>query len=194
MGNTSSEEVTLGAVRLVFRAELRRRWRSWLAITVLIALVGGFVLAATSAGRRTDSAFSGFLAAHGVDAEAYATQPVPKLAALPEVASATRIVGPATGQPTCSCGQKINGADFGVVVVPPKARAYTKLVSGHWPDPSSVDQVLASTTLQHDYHVNIGTVITIPYRGRSSKRCSAPQAHSRNRSAPLSPFTWWGSR
>ncbi len=130
---------------------------------MLIALVGGFVLAATSAGRRTDSAFSGFLAAHGIDAVAYATQPVPKLATLPEVASATRIGAPASGQPRCSCGQQINGADFGVDVVPPKARAYSKLLSGHWPDPSSADQVLASTTLQHDYHVNIGTVITVPF-------------------------------
>jgi hypothetical protein len=130
---------------------------------VLIALVGGFVLAATAAGRRTDSAFSGFLAAHGVDAEAYATQPVPKLATLPEVASATRIVAPASGQPRCSCGQQINGVDFGVAVVPPRSRAFSKLVSGHWPDPSSADQVLASTTLQHDYHVNVGTVITVPF-------------------------------
>ena len=76
------------AVRLVFRAELRRRWRSWLAIALLVTLVGGFVLAATVAGRRTDSAFPRFVATYGFDALAYAAQPVPKLARLPEVASA----------------------------------------------------------------------------------------------------------
>ena len=86
----------MGAVRLVFRAELRRRWRSWLAIALLVALVGGFVLAATAAGRRTDSAFPRFVATYGFDAVAYTTQPVPKLATLPEVASATEVLSPAT--------------------------------------------------------------------------------------------------
>ena len=42
----------MGAVMLVFQAELRRRWRSWLAIALLISVVGGLVLAAAAAGRR----------------------------------------------------------------------------------------------------------------------------------------------
>jgi hypothetical protein len=46
----------MGAVWLVFGAKLRRHWRSWLLLTVLIAIVSGFVLAATAAGNRTDSA------------------------------------------------------------------------------------------------------------------------------------------
>ena len=89
-----------------FVAELRRRWRSWLAIALLVSLVGGFVLAATVAGRRTDAAFPRFVATYGFDAVAYATQPVPKLARLPEVASAVKILSPASGQPTCSCGAR----------------------------------------------------------------------------------------
>jgi hypothetical protein len=40
------------AIRVVFRAELQHRWRSWLALTVLVALVGGTVLGAIAAGRR----------------------------------------------------------------------------------------------------------------------------------------------
>jgi hypothetical protein len=35
---------------------------------VLITIVGGFVLAATAAGRRTDSAFPRYVASHGYDA------------------------------------------------------------------------------------------------------------------------------
>jgi cbb3-type cytochrome oxidase subunit 3 len=34
----------MGAVRLAFRAELRRRWRSWLTIALLIAFIGATVL------------------------------------------------------------------------------------------------------------------------------------------------------
>ena len=59
----------MGAVGLAFRAELRRRWRSWLAVAVLISVVGGLVLATAAAGRRTGSAFPPFVAAHGFDAD-----------------------------------------------------------------------------------------------------------------------------
>jgi hypothetical protein len=50
------------AIGVVFRAELQHRWRSWLALTVLVTLVGGTVLGAVAAGRRTSSAFPRFLA------------------------------------------------------------------------------------------------------------------------------------
>ena len=72
----------MGAVRLVFHAELRRRWRSCLAIAILISVVAGFVLAATAGGRRTASAFQRFVAAHGFDAVVYASRPVSKLPTL----------------------------------------------------------------------------------------------------------------
>jgi len=38
----------LGGVRLVFGAEFRCRWRAWLILVVLIAVVGGLALAATA--------------------------------------------------------------------------------------------------------------------------------------------------
>src|SRR5882724_7666274 len=53
---TAGGEAAMGAVWLVFGVKLRRHWRSWLLLTVLIAVVSGFVLAATAAGDRTDSA------------------------------------------------------------------------------------------------------------------------------------------
>jgi hypothetical protein len=54
---------------MAFRAKLRHRWRSWLAIAVLVSVVGGLVLAATAAGRRTEAAFPQFVAAHGFDTD-----------------------------------------------------------------------------------------------------------------------------
>jgi hypothetical protein len=74
-----AEEDLLGAVSLVFRAELRRRWQSWLPVAVLISVAGGLAMAAAAAGRRTESAFPRFVAAHGFDAVVYATKPVPKI-------------------------------------------------------------------------------------------------------------------
>jgi hypothetical protein len=152
---------------MVFRAELRRRWRSWLAIVLLISVVGGLVLAAAAAGRRSASAFPDFTAAHGFDAEVYSNEPQPGIAKIPEVTSVTGAVGLDNGQPTCDCTHPINPTTFGVIVVSPKGKPVSKLVSGHLPDPSSPDQVLASFTLRQDYGVHLGSVITVPFYAAS---------------------------
>ena len=75
----------------------------------------------------------------------------------------TRLVGPDNGQPTCDCTHPINPTNFGVVVVSSKGRSPFRLVSGHLPDPSDPDQVLASFTLQQDDGVHLGTVIHVPF-------------------------------
>ena len=165
MGNTGVEEVTLGGIWLIFRAELRRRWRSWVAIALLISVVGGFMLAAAAAGRRTESAFPRFVAAHGFDVVVYANEPRPNIAKLPGVASVTQLASPYNGQPTCHCTRPINPSNFDVVSV--TGRVPFKLVSGHLPDPSAPDQVLASFTLEQDYGVRLGTVIHVPFYASS---------------------------
>lgn len=147
---------------MAFRAKLRHRWRSWLAIAILIGVVGGLVLAAMAAGRRTEAAFPHFVAAHGFDTDEYATQPVAKVVKLPGVTSATLLVSPDTGQPTCTCTHPINPTEFGVIL-PPQGRSPFKLVSGRLPDPSAPDQVLASFTFQQDYGVHLGSVIRVPF-------------------------------
>ena len=76
----------MGAFELLFRAETRRRWRSWLALAVLVALVGGLVLAATAAGRRTAAAFPHFVTAYGFDSAVYTGQPHSIGPKFPEVA------------------------------------------------------------------------------------------------------------
>jgi FtsX-like permease family len=148
---------------MAFRAKLRHRWRSWLAIAVLVSVVGGLVLAAVAAGRRTEAAFPQFVAAHGFDADLYATKPVAMVARLPGVTSAIDLVSPETGQPTCDCAHPINPTDFGVLLAPTKGRSPFKLVSGRMPAPSDPDQVLASFTLQQDYGVHLGSVIRVPF-------------------------------
>ena len=52
------------AALLRARAELRARFRSWTALTLLIGLGAGAVIAAVAAGRRTDTAYPRFVAAH----------------------------------------------------------------------------------------------------------------------------------
>jgi putative ABC transport system permease protein len=158
------------AVWLVFGAKLRRYWRSWLLLTVLIAIVSGFVLAAVAAGDRTDSAFPRYVASHGYDAIVYTVKPLPDLARLPGVAQVTTVTLPFAGQPRCSCGHRINYGQFAVREVPAGALHRTvKLVAGRLPDQSSRTEGLASFTLQRDYGVRPGTVITVPLAGASQR-------------------------
>ncbi len=154
----------MGAVRLVFGAELRRRWRSWLILVVLIAVVAGLVLAAAAAGRRTATAFPRFVASHGYDVYIYNQRPVPGLSRLPGVSSVTTIGNPASGQPTCACTtHAINPSNFYINELSPNAlRRVVKLVAGQMPAESSPYDVLASFTLQQDYGVHVGSVIHAP--------------------------------
>lgn len=154
----------MGAVRLVLGAELRRRWRSWLLLVVLIAVVAGLVLAAAAAGRRTATAFPHFVASYGYDVYIYNQKPVSGLSRLPGVSSVTTIANPASGQPSCACTtHAINPSNFYInELSPPALRRVVKLISGKMPAESSPYDVLASFTLQQDYGVHIGSVIHTP--------------------------------
>ena len=58
----------MGAVWLRLRAELRHQWRAWLALAVLLGVIGGIALTAAAGARRTDTAYPRFLrASHAAD-------------------------------------------------------------------------------------------------------------------------------
>src|ERR1700677_4035587 len=123
---------------MVFRSELRRRWRSWVVLVVLVAVVGGLALAAVAAGRRTASAFPRFVQAHGYDVYIYNDKPLHGLSTLPGVATATAVDVPGYGQPTCACANVINPSNFYVNELDAAGlHRVVKLVSGRMPHPSS---------------------------------------------------------
>ena len=87
-----------GAAVMVLRGRRRQFWRSWLALSVLVAVTAGFVLAAIAAGQRTAAAFPGFRARHGYDLVVYSLKPMPQLARDRHVTSVTPVTAPFTGQ------------------------------------------------------------------------------------------------
>ena len=97
----------MDALGLLLRARLRNR-RAWLALCLLVALLSGLVLAAVSAGHRTETAFPQFVAAHGYDAFVVAEGPMPALARQPDVAAVTPVRQFAAGTPACACTRPIN--------------------------------------------------------------------------------------
>jgi hypothetical protein len=162
----------LAVVRVLFRAEFRHRWRSWLLLAMLISVVSGVVLAGAVAARSTATAFPRYEAAHGYDAFLYSPSqaPLPRIGALPEVASSTQVVLPGGGTPTCTGCRAINLNDLSLVEVPPKELShFTKLVAGTWPDQSDPHQVLASFTLERDAGIHVGTVIRLPLVATSQR-------------------------
>ena len=121
------------AVQLIYRAELRRRWRSWLALALLVALAGGSVMAAVAAGRRTSSAFPSFVARYGYDALLESVKPLPSVIALPGVESAMEL--PAFGNGTLSIGrEQVSGGDVTFLGLPElQPWPIVKLVAGRMP-------------------------------------------------------------
>jgi hypothetical protein len=76
------------------RAELRRRWRTWLSVALLAAAFAGVVTAAAAGARRTDSAYPRLLAwSNAPDmlivsyGPAFAPPPRAALARMPQVAA-----------------------------------------------------------------------------------------------------------
>lgn len=154
------------AIATVMWSQFRQQWRPWLALSLLIALVGGFAMAAASAARRTESAFPRFLAAHGYDAVLYGSKPLLTLARSAEVASVTPVRNLQAGVATCSCTKPIR-ENFALLEVPPSSLGrVTKLVAGRLPRQSAADEVLASFTLAQDKGVRLGSVIHVPLYGR----------------------------
>src|SRR6266480_3203819 len=114
-------ETAVRAVTMVLRGRFRQYWKSWLALSALVAVAGGFVLAAAAAGRRTAAAFPEFAARHGYDVIVYSGQPLPQLARLPHVATVTPATVPISATLRCaSCRRPIDAENFLINEVPPR--------------------------------------------------------------------------
>jgi ABC-type lipoprotein release transport system permease subunit len=155
-------------LRMLLRSGVRQRWRSWLALTLLTAVVIGVVLAGAQTARRTATAFPRFEAAHGYDSFFYSTTPAPGLSKLPDAASTTVVSIAGSGSPTCAC-RPINVNYFSLQEVPAPSLAHlVKLVSGRMPDQSNPTEVLASYNLAAE-GVHVGSVLHIPLVASSQR-------------------------
>ena len=154
---------------MLFRAEARQRWKSWLLLGVLVAVTTGLILAGVSAGRRTAAAFPQLVATHGYDAVTYSAKPLPQIARLHEVRSVTALRAPATAVPSCACSRPFSQEEFNLYVAPTTSLShFVNLVAGRMPDPSDPSQVLASFTMQ-EFGVHVGTVMRVPFYAPSQR-------------------------
>jgi putative ABC transport system permease protein len=148
---------------MVLRGRFRQHWKSWLALSVLVAVAGGSVMAATAAARRTEATFPDFVARHGYDFVVYSLHALPQLASVPGVESVTPVLAAFSDKARCgSCSEPIDTSNFLVNEVPPKQLpGMIKLLSGRLPENSRPDEVLASRTLAAQNGVRVGSVIRV---------------------------------
>jgi hypothetical protein len=156
----------VAAVWYHFRAELRARWKSVVALTLLAGLAGAAVLVAVAGARRTDTAFSRLLAStraadvlvnpddgndSGLDWHAVAALPMVEQAGIEHgVSLLPRPVVPANllTSITLAYGKGI-GRTF--------ARA--RVLHGRVPDPARVDEVLVNPRFAHNFGVGVGDTV-----------------------------------
>ena len=99
----------MGLIVMVLRGRFRQYWKAWLALSLLVAIAGGFVLSTASAGHRTAAAFPGFAARHGYDVIVYSGKKLPQLSRLPHVTSVTPALVTYNGAVGCaSCRKPID--------------------------------------------------------------------------------------
>ena len=149
------------SILVVFRAEFLRRWTSWLALSLLVTLIGGTVLAGASTAQRTSSAFASFTQRYGYDAEIFSSSKLAKeYFNLSYVSKVTSDFYYGNGNGTTR-GQFIPNQDLNVEGLPTSHQSTTiKLLSGRFP--TRVHDVLVGFSMQQQFGLQIGSIVSVP--------------------------------
>jgi hypothetical protein len=148
------------AVSVFLRAELRQRWRSWVALALLAGMFCGTVGAVAAGARRTDSAYPDLLAwSDAPDVLIYSpSSSSPTFARLP-LAALARL--PQTAQSATLADFSVVAPGTVVLVAPenngvPGSLWRRKILAGRLVDPARPDQVDISFTLAQSSHLKVG--------------------------------------
>ena len=147
--------------------QLRARWRGWVLLSVLVGLTGGVVLTAAAGARRTDSAYSRFLAAsHAADLLVSPDNTgfggyYGALARLPGVQTVAPVIG-VQALPVLT-GHKLVEAQ---VYAPADRRMGNvierpRIIAGRLPDPKQVREVALDLRAAQQLHAGVGSTIRL---------------------------------
>ncbi len=150
----------------IFDATRRRRWGAWLALALLIALVGGAVLAGAGAARATQRAFPDFERHYGANVGVYeAGEPWTKYVRLPMVSSYVVSVALANGNAE-SGSTIVPGQDLSVLSLPiAGSESRSRLIAGRLP--RARNEVMVGFSLQQDANLHLGSTIKVPFLAAS---------------------------
>src|SRR5688572_22646993 len=159
----------MGAVRLRVRAEIRDRAWSWAGLALVVALVGGVVLALAAGARRTDTAYARFLERYPPSDYTIAESSdaltsnldLEQVRDLPQVAQAARVR--AYIAPRAETG---DGRVFPVGTMIPfapldpefgRSVERWKIVEGRRADPRRIDELVVGFGMASEYDLHVGS-------------------------------------
>lgn len=160
-----------GVVAYRLRADLRRRWRTFVWLTLLVAVLGGVVISAAAGARRTSSAYERLLSVShppdllvsppggpGSDPRPFyeAVRRVPGVRGTALVAGIPMV--PESGTPSERLAEELGGLG---VVASVDGRwgseiGRPRLLAGRYPDPTRADEVLVSERMAKLAHLEVG--------------------------------------
>lgn len=154
-----------GAVGLVARAELRRRWGSIVVLALVIAVVGGIVFASVAGARRTASSFDRFVERfRPADVTAFVGDPpvesvdalrrVPGVEALGVLRQLALVMRGDEAETILPTGAPIDG-EWGV------ALDRARVVAGRRPDADSVTEIALPEPLARSAGHEVGDVVVM---------------------------------
>jgi hypothetical protein len=159
-----------------FAATFRRRWGSYLALAVLIGLVGGVAMGSVVAARRTDSSYPNFLASTNPSdlvvqpftTPSYSPGFVRQLARLPHV-EGVAVVVPLTAVTITPRGKLgtvlLAHAQLAATLAGPGGRPSGQdrvtIVQGRRADPARPDEVVATPDAAALLHLHVGSRIRV---------------------------------
>jgi hypothetical protein len=164
------------AVVFRLRAELRTRWRAWLAVAAIAGLGAAVVLTLLAGARRTEAAYREFATAQDAsdvllagrsDFGLIGSVDLDDVAQLPEVRATSRAYAPLLFTGRTSAGLRVGPGDL-FPVAPEDARLGTeierwKLLEGRRADPDRVDEATASFVLADRLHLEVGDTIRLHF-------------------------------
>ena len=149
------------------RADLRRRWRSWVVLGILAGISVGLACAGVAGARRTAEAGPRYLrASHVPDAAVLANDPSfdaqkrAEVAHLPDVTGDSPFLVPfalQTGRP--------KGLETGLIPTAVRSRWLSGVVvEGRRPDPAKADEIIVNENVKRKYGLDIGSTMTLIQR------------------------------
>jgi ABC-type antimicrobial peptide transport system permease subunit len=157
---------------MILRAGLRRRWRAWLALALLLGLFAGAVTAVAAGARRTDAAYPSLVrwsrtpdvllfSSSGRASRTFANLAPRQLIGLPQVAEGAAITGYTVASP----------ADYNLIAPDdqrvPGVMWHRKLLAGRLPRPSRADEADVSFTGAQQHHLAVGDWIRLGLSART---------------------------
>jgi ABC-type lipoprotein release transport system permease subunit len=148
----------MGAVGLLARREIRRRWRSTVALALLIGVVGAIVLAVSAGARRSDTALDRFNDySRPADVEIYSGRPttdqIREFRRTPGITALARVRGYALGREYPAIGAPVDDALDHTI-------DRSILVAGRYPDPSSATEATIAESVADNLHLQPGSSYT----------------------------------